>query len=385
MAEKRIPIPWSRRLDDFRRRALPLLIWVAAGVVSLRLITEQGLNPDYLGIAEAREHVVAAPMDGRLAELLVRDGQSVEAGELLAAMEAEPLLAALATASAEAARLAAEGLAVRTELEARQAAAALAWESDRRRFTMDAVDLRLELLRLRVELAANEVEAERLRLAEERALALLGTGAGAEADAEDLRLRREEVATRIQTGAVLEAELAAALEEALARAEAADTGGPTAADLEPRLAALAAATRVAELQLAEVELDRAKLLLRAPVAGVVDGLVANDGLTVLAGQELLRLVPRGGTEVVFYQPQMMPAGVAVGDRVLVRRRGGDTEAEAMVVALAPKVTTIPASLWREPAVAEYGRATRLGVLPGLELVPGDPVDVRVAVAETVAP
>jgi len=56
--------------------------------------------------------------------------------------------------------------------------------------------------------------------------------------------------------------------------------------------------------------------------------------------------------------------------------GSHKVAEAVVTDVAPQVEAIPASLWRDPAVAEYGRATRLSPTPTLHLVPGDPVQVR---------
>jgi len=378
MVVQKIPIPLYRRWDTFKRRGLPMLIWLTAVFGVVQLMDREDGHFQFLGIVAAQEHVVSAPADGLLVALSVGLYQEVAAGDVLAAMDSKPLAARLDIAAAEAERLGAEQSAVLLELTAEVRTAALDWEKDARRFVMDGVGLRVDLLRAKVELESDRVEAERLRVAQERAASLFAGNAGSEADAEDLALAREVVLARVASNEELVSRLQTELDGALARAEEFTAAEPTAMDLSPRLEALRQAVVVQELRFHEMEIARDSLVMRAPVDGVVQSILATPGRSLVLGQDILTLTPRGNGSVVFYQPQMSPATVDVGTMVEVQRLGDTVHAEALVMAVAPGVVELPQSLWRDPSVPEFGRPTSLTPTPALGLAPGEPVRVRLA-------
>ena len=372
---QKVPIPLSRRLDDLRRRVVPLAVWLLAVVGVLQLVELRGSRVEYLGLAQVTDYLVAAPADGRIAELPVGLYDEVVDGQVLAVFDSQLLTAQILTAAAEAGRLTAERSAVAAELIAQSAELGRDWEKDARRFQMDAADLRIDLLRARVDLESDRVEAERRRVAYERAQSLVEADVLSEAEVEDLRLAQQVVEARITaTEAVVERvslEYAAAVE----RSREFLAASPEALAAAPRLEALQRAVEVQELRVAEIELARAALVVRAPASGRIRALLATAGRDVVLGQSLLALTPAVGEAVTFYLPPGARREVSVGDRVEVHRAGNGEIAEALVAVLSPTVEELPQQLWRDPAVPEYGRAARLSPMPGLALVPGEPVRV----------
>lgn len=375
MAAKKIPIPLHRRFDGFRRSALPLLVWLAAVAGVIHLLELRDASAEYFGLAEVGDFVVAAPADGTLAELPVGLYDEVAAGQVVAMMDPAPLLARIRTAAAEAERLVVERQAVSVELEAAAAEIDRGWEKDARRFQVDAADLRVQLLRVRVDLETGRVEAERRRVAYERARLLVESTVLSEAEAEDLRLAHEVELERIRTTAAVVAQLDAEHRLAVERSRAFLASAPEQLVVLPRLEALQQAVQVQELRLAEIELARAGLVLRAPASGQVRSLLASPGRALVLGQGILALTPAAGQAVVFYLPPNGAEQVSLGDPVLVRRPSGLDKAEAIVAALSPTIEELPRLLWRDPAVPEFGRAARLSPLPGFGLVPGEAVRV----------
>ena len=252
------------------------------------------------------------------------------------------------------------------------------WEKDARRFEMDTVDLRLDVLRARIKLETARIEADRVMVAFERTKALVEAEAASAAEAEDLELAHKVLLEEIRTTEELVEKLTS--EHELARARSLDflSEAPEELDLAPRLEALRLAMQAQELRLAAVEAARAGMVLRSPVSGQVHLVSATAGRTVVLGQEILAITPVVGKSVVFYQPALNDGGLAVGDNMEVRLPGEAKILNALIEVMSPVIEEIPAALWRDPAVPEYGRAARLSPMPELDLVPGAPVQVTVS-------
>jgi len=372
---RKVPIPVHRRLDDFRRRALPLAVWLVAVFGVLQLLELRGSRVEFLGLAQVTDYLVTAPADGRIEDLAVNLYDEVVDGQVLAVFDAEPLTASILTAAAEAGRLSAERTAVAAELAAQSAEFGRDWEKDARRFQMDAADLRIDLLRARVDLEADRVEAERRRVAHERAQSLVEADVLSEAEAEDLLLAQRVVEERIRATEALVERVTLEYADAVERTREFLAAAPEELAAAPRLDALQRAVEVQELRIAQIEISRAALVVRAPASGRVRALLSTAGRSVVLGQSLLALTPSVGEAVTFYLPPGVRREVAVGDQVQVHRPGNGEVAEALVAVLSPTVEELPQQLWRDPAVPEYGRAARLSPLPGLGLVPGEPVMV----------
>lgn len=243
-------------------------------------------TPRGAAVVQAAGWIEAAPFvthasaltNGVIAEVLVLEGDRVDAGQVLARLVSEDALLALERADAEVTRREA----ARDEAQARLAAAQSDWDNPVERERATAVaQARLEesralLVQLGAEIRAGEAEAERLRREHARLAPLGETRAISDGEVVDarerlnaqeavvdaLRARRDVVAAQITRE---EAELRAAREQQRLRTE-------ERRELDAAKATLA--SEQAELARAKVEQREAELRVRrlevtAPVSGIV--------------------------------------------------------------------------------------------------------------------
>ena len=62
--EKPIATPWPQRVEDFKRRTLPLLVWGLAAVASVFLLLQRTQQFQYLGVARAQQYEISASTRG---------------------------------------------------------------------------------------------------------------------------------------------------------------------------------------------------------------------------------------------------------------------------------------------------------------------------------
>jgi multidrug efflux pump subunit AcrA (membrane-fusion protein) len=245
-----------------------------AGPLHERVIARGVVMPTG-GIAEVRSLA-----SGRVVRVLVREGERVEAGQLLAELDEGPLSAEVARREAEGRALAADAQAIaegarpaeRQALEGEVAAARADWEAAQQRADRDA--------------------------------ALLASSAVSDQQARDSR-RAEQVAK-------------AQLDAALARARAARVARP--ASLEAARHRLAATQ--ASVEAARRTLDRTRLL--SPIAGVVLVRRADPGDTVReeAAQPLFEIADPSQLEIRAEIDEAHASKVAASMPVTVLLPGG---------------------------------------------------------------
>jgi HlyD family secretion protein len=231
------------------------------------------------GRIEATEIDIATQQPGRIAEILVNEGDLVRAGQLVARMD----LAALEAARDEAlARLqqardgvaaAQAGLAVRRSDEAAAAA---------------QVTQRL-----------SELDAAERRLA--RSTALAGAGAAAGQELDDDR-------ARVAAGT---AAVAAARAQREAARAAIDAAAAQAVGTHSAVAA-------AQATLARVEVELRDGMLVAPRAGRIQYLVAQPGEVLPAGGKVLNLIDLSDVYMHFFVPEAVAGRLALGAEVRLR-------------------------------------------------------------------
>jgi HlyD family secretion protein len=263
--------------------------WLIRGVWVLALVTvaafawwKYGGKDEAVGLAsgngrlEAVEIDIAARSAGRVREVLVREGDFVTAGQVVALMDTEVLEAQLRQA----------------EAQLRQAESAVSTAHSQ------------VLLRESEKAAAQAVLAQReaeLDIATKhlaRSSLLAQEGASSQQEADDDRARVQGAAAAVSA---VRAQIAAA-DAAIATARAQVTG-------------LEAAVEAAQASIESIRADISDSALRAPRNGRIQYLVAQPGEVVSGGGRVLNMVDLRDVYMTFFLPTAAVGRIAMGDEV----------------------------------------------------------------------
>jgi HlyD family secretion protein len=410
------------------RRILPPLaavVLVGAGVLYLTTVSGAAAGPlRASGTIESVEVGVASEVSGRVSEILVDEGQSVEAGDLLLRLDGRLLeaqrqsakwagAAAVAAARLEqiSARQALDDLYAHAPLAAAQAQKALANAQDaldeaQRDYTYNQEGNRATSETLQGAKAKLAVARERMDAAEsryERAPGHLSEG-GSKAEAYlDYINARNAYNTALSgynwyTGhpnEIDQAQLQADVD--LARAQV-DDAERLLADLEhgpdpdsialarARVfladAQLAAARAKADLDVETLDLQLEKLQIRAPTDGVVMSRTIEPGEVLLAGAPALSIGQLDDLTITVYLAEDRYGEVRLGDavRVTVDSFPGETF-DGRVQRIADRAEFTPRNVQTEEGRKTTVFAVEIAIEdPGVKLKPGMPADVELVAA-----
>jgi len=327
-----------------QRPSLSTAIWATAAVGAAVLYTR--VSPDHAaipGVVEVPRHTVGAPIAGRVRAVLVKPGQAVAAGDVLATLEADPLDAEIAVARGELAEAVAAA-------DAAVAEKRLAQRDRKRGIVTELARAQAALAAARSEQAAAAAEArvlveqlERFDAAARARLAEAGQVGELRARAESLDGARTFQPEVVRAWSSLTSEATGALadpeDEALARQLA-----PTRALVETRTARLAALLDT-----------RDRMTLRAPADGVVARVLKQAGDPVVAAEAVAQVVARGRATAVAYAPEQAARHFAPGQTVRVVGRDRTLTIEGVVEAVGPEIAEQPLALWVNPDRPRYGR------------------------------
>lgn len=266
------------------RKTLPPLVLVAVlGGALAAWAPWRGAGPDAglvsgNGRIEATEIAVAARQPGRVLDILVAEGDFVKAGQALAHLQTDSLLAQQDEAQARLqqarqAVIAAQGQVAQAE-STYQAAHAVVVQRD------------------------GDLQAERGRLQRMEQLARDGFYSDQLLDDQRARLRS----------------LEAALQAARAQATAAQAAVAAARTQVPAAEANAQALQATRRR---IEVDLADSELKAPRDGRVQFLVAHPGEVVGAGSRVLNLIDLSDVYMTFFLPETVAGRVALGSEVRI--------------------------------------------------------------------
>jgi multidrug resistance efflux pump len=375
--ETPIATPLPQRLADLRRRRLPVIVWSLALLLALWLLSGRAQRFEYIGLAEAMTYEISAAAEGRLDVVLVDLYDHVEAGDVVASLDPAVVEAEIQTANATLSRMRAELEKARIELLAARGQNRAGWVSDLRRFQIDEEQRRLDLLALKVDIESDEVEAERLALERERSLPLLETGIMGQMEYEALKLDHEAVERRLTENRVLLEKTEEEYQSARTRRVAFEADLPAVPEAEPLLQPLRAAVQEETLRLQEIQVRRADLVLRSPVSGQVNQVLARAGQSVVPGEPIVTITENAPREIIAYLDESDDRLVSRTERVrLVSVGRPELAAESWVVRVGQSLDPLPARLWTDPARPSYGRAVVIAGVPDLQLAPGERVSVR---------
>jgi multidrug resistance efflux pump len=367
------PLPAGARIGRLLRRLWPFAAWLGAAAAAAWLYTGEAWRGHALAYEDIQEVHVSPAVAGRLESLTVELGQSVRAGDLIALLDARDLEARIRLAKSEVARLRtrvnAEREALRLDEEDRrsQAQARVAsYEAEGRR-------LRGQLDRLRTDQAADEAERIALRPQVDRLKPLV----------EKKLITADRLEAKVQELAVVEKRIAS-------RADAIRAGGEEVASwtkfapekapestLEARLLPYELELRGQETKVAELELEREKYRITAPVSGAVNQILARVGEWRSAGAPIVEIVvPRPDRVMAYVTDRQVPL-VGVGTRATLRpHEHGGAALEGKVVMAGPQIQQVPLRLRAIPTIPQWGRLITIQVTKPGDPLPGEIYDVR---------
>jgi multidrug resistance efflux pump len=314
-------------------RAAPVIF--LAGLAAYLLARNAGLGTTTArGFSESLPLNVASPSGGRVAELLVRVGQSVKAGDPIIKLDGRLLEAQRQQNLAEQALLEAKVYAVKSLQE-------------------DAV-MRADVWRLRTvanashdQAALNELNKEVTRLS-----GLLDDKLVKASEVEPRIQARDALAARVSTFTRARAAGQAGLEEKSNRASVEQH----LATIQIRIAPEEQALRVNEAALAQIDLQIAALTLRAPADGAVAMINRRPGEVLAPAEAAVTVVAHRPGVFEIYIPARERRIPAVGATVMVSTlRLLSHGYPGRVIEVGPAVVQLPEQLWTSHNVPAWGR------------------------------
>ena len=318
-----------RNARDIRLKLIFAALCMGLG---LTLLSEQGglAGASVPAYVESVDHAVAPVVTGRIAEVRVRLGEQVKAGQVLLTLENESVKLELDRVLSEVAQLEAE-LAAQEQIQKGQlvegvlrTSSAMADESAAR---AQAESLKVELERV-----------ERLR-----AEKLIDATA-------ETNVRREYLAAAARVR-VFEARRTQ-LPELYAKGS-----GTMQAQTDARVQPFREALKAKKASVAQLEFQLAQYEVRAPVDGVVGLLVHPRGDVVAAGTEVVRVVRGRPGHLVATVPEERARGLTPGLTLTVRASRGfmSQKLTGKVVEVGPSVEQLPVRSWLSPSWPRWGR------------------------------
>lgn len=371
-----IPTPMPQRLADFRRRQLPVVVWLACALLCAFLLHREGIRQEYVGLAQAARYELSAPRTARIDAVFVAALDSVGSGDIVAALVDEELEARLERSRASIRLLQAELVAQRARLSVDSAVDSADRVTGLRRFQTDEEARRLRRLELQASIRADELEVEQLDRRLERSRTLLDSGVMGPVQFEEVRLERDRLAGRIDENRELLARTEDELAAARARREDFERASARPGD-EPFLDPFREAITVEAQRLREIEAGIEGLALRSPIDGQVSRVLCREGQTVVSGEPIVTITDRRVRDIVTWLEEDDPRRVEADARVLVSAEGSRTRTiESVVVRVAEHVDLLPERLWRSPETPSYGRAVVIAALPDMGFAPGARLRIR---------
>jgi HlyD family secretion protein len=294
-------------------------------------------SPGWSGYAEGDYVYVSSPNGGRLEQVFVRPGQSVEQGAQLFALDSE------------------------NETAARDEAAARLGNAQAQVADLAKGRRTEELAVARAQLAQAKAQALLARNALERQQQLLAQGFVAKAQADD-------AVTTLQQAQARVAELSDALKVAAL---------PARSDQREASAASAVA---AKQVLRQSQWRSSQMRQAAPTAALVADVLYQVGEYVQPGQPVVSLLPPNNTKARFFVPEVDLAALRLGQAVLIRCDGCGPPIAASISRIATQPEFTPPIIYSNTQRSKlvFMVEAKPDAAHSLQLKPGQPLDVVVA-------
>ncbi len=380
-------------LFRLRLHLLPILVWLGALACVIGLFSRRSQRFEVLGMAQGRLRQISATSTARVTNVSVGLFDRVEKGQTVAVLNSvlddeqsrDQLQAQLDTVLAETERLTAQLVPTQEALSAEKADRETSRISDGRRFAVDVDNARLEILRLRAMIEADRITLEDLALDVKIAEKLVAEEALAPFELQKTRAQYNALATKIEETENLLEQAKAALEQTQQRRDEYIQHQPYHPSVDDALEVIRKAIRVQEKRMEELvremeSLDRrAELELKAPMDGVVSGILHRQAEVVLAGEPILTIAEGDITDIIAYADESMMSEIREGMVVQLIKNSEPSKVQvesSEVTYVGPVVEQIPVQLWLNPNIPQWGRPFLIKAPAQMKLIAGERVGIR---------
>jgi multidrug resistance efflux pump len=381
------------RHGGVRQQILPLLVWMAAVVGVGMLFYHGSQRLEVVGIAQSQVAQVCSPVDGRLKTVYVKLFDNVTKGQPVASLDDELLTAKIATVSATAAQLRSRLVPAQEQLLANISATELNRAEEQRRFAVDVERARLDILGIKAQIAADRVALENYASEVKISTDLLTKNAIAPYELDKAKALYEALAKKVEQTEIQQVQAQEQLKVAQLRQDAFIAQKYQTPSVDAALDAMRKEVAVQEKLLDELEIQRRALVITAPIDGTVvqilarvndaasqrtgDSVLHRPGEVVMAGQPILVIAQDKPKEIIAYAKEGQLGQIAAGAKVvLVKNTIPAQIAQSEVASIGPVVEQMPARLWLNPNVPQWGQPFLIKVPDGMELTPGEIVGIR---------
>lgn len=386
-------ISFTSYLSRLRRHILPILVWLSVVACVVGLFTRRSQHFEVLGIAQGQVRQIAANCRGRLKSVPVQLFEQVSLGQPVAVVDTiidneQPraqLQAQLSIILAEIEHLTAQLVPTQDDLLAEKADRETNRLNDSRRFSVDVENARLEILRLRALIETDQIMLEDLALEVQTTQELLAQEAVAPYELQKATVQYETLATKIEENEQLLEQAKSALKQTQQRWDEYTRYEPHHPSVENALDVIRKAIKIQERRMDEllVQIEalepREALKLTAPIDGMVSQIQRWPGEAVLAGEPILTIAEVKPTEIIAYAAENLVNQIQKGMVVELIKKSEPTKtqmARSQVIYVGPTIEIMPARLWRNPNIPQWGRPFLVKAPPQMKLIMGEVIGIR---------
>jgi multidrug resistance efflux pump len=376
-----------------RLHLLPVLVWLGALACVVMLFSRHTQRFEVLGVAQGQIHQIAATCPSRLQDVSVLLFDTVTKGQTIAVVNTvleneRPralLQAQLDTALAEIERLTAQLVPTQDSLSADQVDRDTNRISDARRFAADVENARLEVLRLTVLVETDKITLEDLGWEVKITEELVEKQAIAPYELQKVKTQHNALAKKIEENERLLEQANASLDHALQRKNEYAKIQPYHPSVDEAIDVIRKAIVVQEKRMNELlaqleSLDTREVLeLKAPSDGVVSQILHRPLEVVLAGEPIVTVAEPNVTEIIGYATENLMNYIHEGLTVELIKNSEPTRVQierSEVTYVGPVIEQIPAQLWQNPNIPQWGRPFRVKAPTQMKLIVGETVGIR---------
>lgn len=376
-----------------RLHFLPVLVWLVALACVIGLFSRRSQRFEVLGMAQSRSRQISATTTARLTTVSVGLFDKVEKGQTVAVLDTvledeqspEQLQAQLDMIFAEIERLTAQLVPTQDSFSAEKADRQSARISDSRRFAVDVENARLEILRLRAVIEADKITLKDLALDVKVAEELVEQEALAPLELQKAQAQYNALAKKIDQTEILLEQAETAYEQTLQRRDEYVRHQPYHPSVDDALEVIRKAISVQEKRVEEIvtqleALDRRRALeLKAPFGGVVSHILHYQTEVVLAGEPILTVAEDEITGIIAYAGENLISAIEEGMVIELVKTSEPSKVQvesSEVTYVGPLVEQIPAQLWQNPNVPQWGRPFLIRAPDEMKLIAGEKVGIR---------